>query len=244
MAAAPERPTFAFLLLREHPYGRAMLQRLLRAGHVPAVIVEEDSGVADFEREKFLERIAGHEVAPLVADQAAMRGIPLERVPLHSGAELEAPLAGRELDLLVLGGTRVLRGDLLTRARDGVVNAHPGLLPECRGSASPAWSVYHDIPIGASTHLCDEGIDTGPLLLRRELPVRRGASYADLCHGTLELAAELMAETLDAYVAGGWDELRRPQAESRWPTFRNAPPEVLAAVARKLANEEYRHYAD
>ena len=124
------------------------------------------------------------------------------------------------------------------------MNSHPGLLPDCRGSASPAWSVYHDIPVGASTHFCDEGIDTGDLLLRRELPVRRGMTYEDLCHGTLVLAGELMAEVLTAYDAGRWAELRRPQGDSPWPTFKNAPDDVLAAVREKLAAERYAHYAD
>ncbi|GIS44389.1 MAG: hypothetical protein Ct9H90mP16_14590 [Candidatus Poseidoniales archaeon] len=57
--------------------------------------------------------------------------------------------------------------------KGGVVNSHPGLLPDVE-VASPAWSVYHDIPIGSTTHFCDNGNDTGELLLRREIPVKRG----------------------------------------------------------------------
>ena len=47
------KPRFVFLLLREHPYGREMLRQLLSAGHSPVLIIEEDSPVADEEREKF-----------------------------------------------------------------------------------------------------------------------------------------------------------------------------------------------
>ena len=149
-----------------------------------------------------------------------------------------------ELDLIVFGGTRIIRGEILDFPKDGVINSHPGLLPECRGSASPAWSVYHDIPIGSSTHFCDNGIDTGQLLLRREVPVKRGMKYEDLCYETLVLSGILMKEALIAYDEGRWDEMRHPQGESPFPTFRNAPEEILQVVYQKLEDETYAHYVD
>jgi len=238
------RPAFAFLCLREHPWARVMLQRLLAGGFVPALVVEEDSEVADVERAKFEERCAGHPLAPPVAEQTAAAGVRVASVPVHRSEPLLEHLGPLALDLVVLGGTRIIRGPVLRHPRDGVVNSHPGLLPDCRGSASPAWSVYHDIPIGSSTHFCDDGVDTGDLLLRRRVPVRRGATYEDLCHATLVLAADLMREALEAWSQGRWSELRRPQGESPWPTFRNAPPEVLEVVRRKLAEGTYAHYED
>ena len=48
------KPRFVFLLLKEHPYGREMLHQILSAGYSPEMIIEEDSPVADEEREKFL----------------------------------------------------------------------------------------------------------------------------------------------------------------------------------------------
>ena len=149
-----------------------------------------------------------------------------------------------ELDIIVFGGTRIIRGEILDHPKDGVVNSHPGLLPECRGSASPAWSVYHDIPIGSSTHFCDNGVDTGHLLLRREVPVKRGMKYEDLCYETLVLAGILMKEALMAYEQGRWDEMRHPQGESPHPTFRNASEEILQVVNQKLEEETYAHYID
>ena len=241
-AMAP--PVFAFLLLREHPYGREMLRQLLAAGHAPAVIIEEDSSLAAVEGEKFLTRMAGHSVAPTIADQAAAHDLTLRSVPLHTSDALLELLGEPELDLIVFGGTRIIRGDILSHPVHGVINSHPGLLPECRGSASPAWSIFHDIPVGSSTHFCDKGVDTGDLLLRRSLPVRRGMTYEDVCHGTLVLAGTLMREALDAFVDRRWNELRHAQGSSPWPTFKNAPEEVLAVVRRKLADGSYEHLVD
>ncbi len=243
------KPTFAFLLLKEHPYGREMLYQILSEGFVPTIVISEDSDIADEEREKFLDRISGNPIAPTIESQLSelqSDGIEVPHicVPIHNSENVMPHISDMDLDLIVFGGTRIIRGEILEHPCDGVINSHPGLLPHCRGSASPAWSVYHDIPIGSSTHFCDNGIDTGELLLTRELPVVKGMTYEDLCYHTLVLAGVLMKEALLAYEAGKWSEIRHPQGESEHPTFRNAPEEVLQVVRQKLADLTYAHYVD
>jgi hypothetical protein len=80
--------------------------------------------------------------------------------------------------------------------------------------------------------------------MRREVPVKRGMTYEDLCYETLVLAGVLMKEALMAYEAGRWGEMRRAQGESEHPTFRNAPEEVLEVVRQKLRDQTYAHYVD
>ncbi len=238
------KPRFAYLLLKEHPYGREMLRQIMSEGFIPRLIIQEDSPIADEEREKFLERIHGNPIAPTIEEQSSEMNIRLITVPIHNSEEVLPHLEVEDLDIIVFGGTRIIRGDILDLPRFGVINSHPGLLPECRGSASPAWSVYHDIPIGSSTHFCDNGIDTGDILMRREVPVKRGMKYEDLCYQTLVLSGILMKEVLIAYEAGKWDEIRRPQGESPHPTFRNASDEILKVVHQKLREQTYAHYVD
>lgn len=243
------KPEFAYLLLKEHPYGREMLKQLISENFIPKIIISEVSEIADEEREKFLKRIEGNEIAESIEsqiDELSLSGINVEHVEvsIHNSEQVMPHIKELELDLIVFGGTRIIRGEILDFPKDGVINSHPGLLPECRGSASPAWSVYHDIPIGSSTHFCDNGIDTGQLLLRREVPVKRGMKYEDLCYETLVLSGILMKEALIAYDEGRWDEMRRPQGESPFPTFRNAPEEILQVVYQKLEDETYAHYVD
>ena len=243
------KPDFAYLLLKEHPYGREMLKQLISEDFIPRIIITEDSAIADEEREKFLKRIEGNQIAETIEIQLgelSKRGVAVEHVevPIHNSEEVMPYIRDLDLDIIVFGGTRIIRGEILDYPKDGVVNSHPGLLPECRGSASPAWSVYHDIPIGSSTHFCDNGVDTGHLLLRREVPVKRGMKYEDLCYETLVLAGILMKEALMAYEEGRWDEMRHPQGDSPHPTFRNASEEILQVVYQKLDEETYAHYID
>ena len=243
------KPNFAYLLLKEHPYGREMLEQLISKDFIPKIIITEDSAIADEEREKFLKRIEGNRIAERIEiqlEKLSQKGIDVEHVevPIHNSEEVMPHIRELDLDIIVFGGTRIIRGEILDYPKYGVVNSHPGLLPECRGSASPAWSVYHDIPIGSSTHFCDNGVDTGQLLLRREVPVKRGMKYEDLCYETLVLAGILMKEALISYEQGRWDEMKRPQGDSSHPTFRNAPEEILQVVYQKLEEETYAHYVD
>ena len=238
------KPNFAYLLLKEHPYGREMLKQILSEGFVPTIIISEDSEIADEERNKFLKRIEGNTIAAPIKEQIAGLDVTHVEVAIHNSEQVMPHIKDLDLDLIIFGGTRIIRGEILDHPKDGVINSHPGLLPECRGSASPAWSVYHDIPIGSSTHFCDNGIDTGELLMRREVMVKRGMTYEDLCYETLVLAGVLMKDALLHYVAGEWPGIRRPQGQSEYPTFRNASDEVLAVVEQKLSEQTYAHYAD
>jgi len=49
--------------------------------------------------------------------------------------------------------------------------------------------------------------------------------------------------TLAPALTSGWPR-RAPQGESPWPTFKNAPPDVLEVVYKKLADGSYAHYVD
>ena len=100
---------------------------------------------------------------------------------------------------------------------------------------------YLDLPIGCTCHFIDASIDTGPIVGRRELPVRRGDTYEALCRGTMTLAGTLMREALEAYGAGTLE--RVPQGPGP-DALVNMPPELVQEVARKLAEGRYAHYVD
>ena len=233
---------WVFMVLEEHPYGREMLMQLLEAGHVPAAVVEEASPVADEEREKFLVRIKGHRVAPTFTELLEGKEVPRYKVPHHNRRQCRELLEELEPDLGALGGTRIISRRVLEIPPDGMLNSHPGLLPEVRGSASVAWSIYHDVPIGSTCHFIDPDIDTGDIVAKRVIPVHRGDTYELLCWKTLVMAGTLMTEAVGMWRKG--DITRTSQGENGLPTFKVAPPEVLEVVYRKLAEGTYRHFVD
>ena len=233
---------FAFLVLEEHPYGREMLHILLERGLRPELVVEEVSPLAGEERSKFLTRIAGQPVPLSMSGLLDRWDIPSETVPDHNHAACRDLLGALEPELVVLGGTRIIHPHILAIPGRGAVNAHPGLLPWLRGSSSVAWALYRDLPVGVTTHMVDRGIDTGPLILQRRLPVYRGQAYEQIVRGVLSLAGDLMAETLALFEAG--DVATSSQDPSAGETLRVIPLEYLAQAKTNLAQGRYSHFAD
>lgn len=233
---------FAFLVMEEHPYGREMLRTLLDRGFAPDLIVQEVSPAGDEEREKFLRRIDGQPVPPRLTQLIAGRPIPVYCVASHNDAACADLLRAHRPDVLVLGGTRILKPHVLEIPSRATVNCHPGLLPWLRGSASVGWALYKDLPQGATAHFVDPGIDTGDIIVRRELPVSRADTYESLCSRVAVLAGELMAETVAA-LAGG-DAPRMPQERGVGETFKVIPDALLDEGKRRLAEGRYSHLVD
>lgn len=231
---------FAFLVLEEHPYGREMLRALLAAGLVPRVLIQECSAVSTEEREKFLERMQGFEMAPTFEELLKDHDVVQHRVPNHNDPSCTQILEAASPQLLVLGGTRILRDHIIDSAKHAL-NSHPGLLPEVRGSASVAWAIEKDVEVGCTCHFIDTGIDTGPIVSREVIEVRRGDSYERLCWETTRLSARLMAQAVAAYVAG---TLKSQAQAPAGTTYRNMPAEGVERVKRKLSEERYLHFVD
>lgn len=233
---------FAFLVLEEHPYGREMLRILLGRDLVPSMIVQEVSGVGDVEREKFLSRIAGQPVPPRLTQLITGRKIPFYCVANHNDTTCRELLEAEKPDVLVLGGTRIIKPSILETPRRATVNAHPGLLPWLRGSASVGWALYKDMKQGATAHFIDPGIDTGDIIVRRELPVYHKDTYESLNARIATLAGELMAESL-TFLANG-EAPRQPQDRNVGETLKVIPDDLLEEGKRRLTEGRYSHFVD
>ena len=97
----------------------------------------------------------------------------------HNSKTTTALVRRMQIDLLLNAGTpRILKPEILESPAIGVLNCHPGLLPKFRGCTSVEWALYLDEPVGVTVHLMSEGIDEGPILMQREVPVSKGDRYA------------------------------------------------------------------
>jgi methionyl-tRNA formyltransferase len=233
---------FAFLILEEHPYGREMLRILLENDFVPSLIIQEVSAVGDVEREKFLMRMAGQPLPPRLTQLIVGKKIPVYGVANHNDAICKELLEAEKPDVLALGGTRIIKPSILETPRRATVNSHPGLLPLLRGSASVGWALYKDMPQGATAHFIDPGIDTGDIIVKRQLPVYRQDTYESINYRIAILSGQLMAESL-TFLANG-EAPRTPQDRNVGETFKVIPDDLLEEGKRRLAEGRYSHFAD
>jgi len=93
---------------------------------------------------------------------------------------------------------QILSQAILDVPQMGTVNVHASLLPRHRGSAPIAWGlVMGDTTFGVTTMLTDKGIDTGMMLLKREVMAEPLETAGEMTLRLAKVGAELLMETLD-----------------------------------------------
>lgn len=87
--------------------------------------------------------------------------------------EVAAMLAGHAIDLVCLAGyMRLLSPAFIQRFPGRIVNVHPSLLPAFPGLDAQRQAWEHGVKVsGATVHLVDEGLDSGPIVLQEAVPV-------------------------------------------------------------------------
>jgi methionyl-tRNA formyltransferase len=135
-------------------------------------------------------------------------------------------------DLAIFTGGNILRDEVLKIPRLGVLNSHLALLPEIRGMSSPEWSLLCGVHLGITIHLMDSGIDTGPILLRREFAgVDDCDSLTDLRNRMIAEGIELIAEAVAALDRGAVSSVLQTEREADRQFF--VMHERLKAVAMR-----------
>ena len=138
-------------------------------------------------------------------------------------------------DLAIFTGGNILRDQVLKVPRLGVLNSHLALLPEIRGMSSPEWSLLCGVPLGITIHFMDSGIDTGPILLRREFASDDCDSLDDLRNRMIAEGIELIAEAVVSLERGTISAV--PQADREKDCQFFVMHEQLKAVATRRLKE-------
>jgi phosphoribosylglycinamide formyltransferase 1 len=95
----------------------------------------------------------------------------------------------RGTDLVVLAGyMQLLSPSFVARFRNRIINVHPALLPSFPGLDAVQQALDHGVRItGVTVHFVDEGVDSGPIILQRPVPVppdRQWETLEEAIHAT------------------------------------------------------------
>ena len=99
-------------------------------------------------------------------------------------------------DLLILGGSRIIKSHILDIPKIGTLNAHPGILPEYRGVDVIAWSVLNNDPIGATVHFVNRGVDLGEICRKDKIVLHEDESLDSIKIKVEKLCANLMSKVV------------------------------------------------
>ena len=128
--------------------------------------------------------------------------------------EAMAELQDWNPDLIVVAAFgQILQAEVLDLPPNGSINVHASLLPRWRGAAPIQAAILHgDDETGITIMKMDIGIDTGPILTQRAIPIEPDDTAGSLSPKLSQLGAELLLETLPAFLQG--DLTPQPQDDS------------------------------
>lgn len=192
------------------------LEKLVEAGHsVPLVVTQPDR-----------PRGRGMEMALSPVKEAAIRlGLPvLQPATIKNNAEFRDQLTAIGADaIIVVGYGRIIPQWMIDLPRLGNLNLHASLLPKYRGAAPIQWAIASGESVtGVTTMRIDAGLDTGDILMQREIPIGTEDTAETLGPRLAAIGAELMVETLRGLETG---QVR--------PTPQDQSQATLAPILRK-----------
>ncbi|WP_028844445.1 methionyl-tRNA formyltransferase [Thermodesulfovibrio thiophilus] len=100
--------------------------------------------------------------------------------------------------IVVVAYGKIIPGEILKIPEYGCINLHASLLPKYRGAAPIQWALIKGEKItGVTTMLIDEGLDTGPILLQKEVLIEDEDNAQSFSEKLSRIGADLIVETLD-----------------------------------------------
>ena len=185
----------------QQAFGKAVLEALVERGeNVIAVYCAPDKG---------------SRVDPL-KEAALAHGIPVHQPASFKDPDVIAAFRALEADLCLMAYVVLLvPTPILEAPRLGTIQYHPSLLPRHRGPSSINWPIIQgETRTGLTIFWPDEGLDTGPILLQKEVEIGPDDTLGSLYFERLfPLGVEAMMEALEMVKAG--TAPRIPQDESQ-----------------------------
>jgi methionyl-tRNA formyltransferase len=166
------------------------LERLLHERYdIAAVVTQPD---------KPQRRSRSHLIEPPVKVAAKAAGIPVLQPERPAGDVFVTSLRRLDPDLgVVIAYGHILRRELLTLPARGMINVHASLLPRFRGAAPIQHAILEgDGVTGVSIMQMEEGLDSGPVLLRMETPIAEMETGGELSGRLAQLGAKALLAAL------------------------------------------------
>ena len=172
------------------------LEKLAAAGHRVHLVVTQP----DRPKGRGLELVA----SPVKQSAEKLNLLITQPDRIKTNEEFRAQLTAIKPDaIIVVGYGRIIPQWMLDLPRLGNINLHASLLPKYRGAAPIQWAIANGETVtGNTTMRIDAGLDTGDILLQRELSIKPDDTTETLAPPLAAMGADLLAETLEGLAAG------------------------------------------
>ena len=172
------------------------LEKLVEAGsRIQLVVTQPDK-----------PRGRGMELTPSPVKQRALElGLPVAQPDkIKNNEEFRSQLSTLKPDaIIIVGYGRLIPQWMIDLPALGNINLHASLLPKYRGAAPIQWAIACGESVtGVTTMKINSGLDTGDILLQKEIPIDPKDTAETLAPRMATIGAELMSSTLHGLRAG------------------------------------------
>ncbi len=190
-------------------------------------------GTPDFAKES-LEKLynEGHNIIGVVTnpDKPKGRGMkilltPVKEFALEKNLNIYQPLKIRNNEeflqqikqlnpdlICVVAYGKILPKELLEIPKYGCVNLHGSILPKYRGAAPIQWAVINgEKTTGVTTIFMDEGMDSGDMILTKEVEIGEDETTGELWNRLSKIGADILAETVKLIEQGKAPRTKQPE---------------------------------
>lgn len=164
-----------------------------------------------------------------VKEIALEAGLPVYQPKKIRDPEIIEKIKELDPDIIVVAAYgRILPVDILNLPRHGAINIHASLLPKYRGAAPIHWALINgEEKTGVTIMQMDEGMDTGDMLLKKEIIIDQAANTGDLFNQLALLGGQALLEALDAIEKGQLEGEKQNEDEATYAPMLAKEDEIL-----------------
>ena len=166
-----------------------------------------------------------------VKEEAMKHGFPVFQPVKVRDPEFQEVLEGLEPDIIVVAAFgQIIPKSILELPKYGCINIHASLLPKYRGAAPIQWAVINgDKVSGVTTMQMNEGLDTGDMIMKTEVPLAEDETGGSLHDKLAKAGAKLCVETLKAL----------EDKTATWETQGESPTAYAKMLDKKLGDIDW-----
>jgi len=187
-------PSVVFTYDSPHLKSSLVLESLVESGAIPSLVIAaplEKLSVYQLERQDFVRSgLTFKKDQRAIADEL---GIPY-LVAKHNSEEAFSTLRELQPELGIVAGARILSETLIRKFSKGVLNAHPGLIPENRGLYNFHYGILRQLPQAVTLHFIDERVDAGRIIEKEILQISPKHSAAEVNREMMKIQIRMLSQ--------------------------------------------------
>lgn len=143
-----------------------------------------------------------------IASTAKKYDIPIDYVDDLNSEEFLNYLRSLSPDIIINQANFILKNEFILIPKKGCINRHSALLPKYRGQLAPFWAYLNsEENSGVSIHFVEEKIDSGDILVQKQVPINRFDTFDTLLNKIFSVTSNAMLEALDIIRNDDFDKI-------------------------------------